>query len=289
MKRYIRASFDSSIPSWAKNALSKETVGDKFVQQYKVPLSEVQFYEEEMPNSVPIYLLGADYSDVVYIPGVNDDREEVFNNRWRKLGSLGKSTLNKLTKDTVWVDISNKLAPSKGYQDPRFIYDRYSRKGKGSYGGQYYSQPWTSYTGEEHPGQWSPEGRRGRNERNVRDKSGYVIPDPRDMLADYYTRFPDRLTNKLDDLRSKLISARDILFSEELLDREDDPYSTSLSNAMRRYADAVHSYKAILNNIRHQTEDASDPYMKAYYFKDTINKIDSVKQDVNEALKEAKV
>lgn len=289
MYRYIKASFDPSIPSWAKPALSAGTIGDDFVRQYNVPLSEVQFYTEEIPNSVPIYLLETDYADVVYIPGVNDDRTEFFNNRQRKLGSLGKSTLNKLAKDIVWVDVSNKLAPSKGYQDPRFIYDRYSRKGKGEYGGQYYNQPWTSYTGEEHPGQWSPEGRKGRNERHVRDKSGYVIPDPRDMLADYYTRFPDRLTNKLDDLKNKLISARDILFSEDLLVREDDPYDSSLSNAMRRYADAVHSYKAILNNIKHQTEDASDPYMKAYYFKDTINKIDSVKQDVNDALKEAKV
>lgn len=241
MKRYIRASFDSSIPAWAKNALSKGNVGDKFVQQYKVPLSEVQFYEEKMPNSVPIYLLGTDYGDVVYIPKVNGDQREFFNGRHRTLDSLSKSTLNKLMKDIVWVDTSNKLANTQGYKDPRYSYDRYDRKGKGSYAGQYYSD----YNGE-----WSKMGVRPNNEISSRDKSGYKIPKPEEQLRRYYEKFPDKITQKVDALYDRIIDVRDKVMSPEII---KSPYNRDeemdIGNAIYRMHDAITRYRELLNML----------------------------------------
>ncbi len=241
MKRYIKASFDSSIPSWAKNALSKENVGDRFVQRYKIPLSEVQFYEEEMPNSVPIYLLSTDYSDVVYIPGVNDDSTEFFNNRQRKLGSLGKSTLNKLMKDVVWVDISNKLENTQGYKDPRYSYERYDRKGKGSYAGQYYS---------DYKGEWSEKGVKPNNEISSRDKSGYKVPKPEEQLRRYYEKFPDKVTQKVDALYDRIIDVRDKVMSPEII---KSPYNRDeemdIGNAIYRVRDAITGYRELLNML----------------------------------------
>jgi len=251
MKRYIRASFDPSMPDWLKSSLSGN-MGSLLKKKYGVALDKAKIlYEKpDSSNVMPIYLLQTDYRDVVYIPGVNDDEKRDFNGRYRKLGSLAKSKLKELAGNrVVYIDLNdpnNKVTPREKYEDPRYTYNY----GKPEYAGQYKTRRYNSDLGDYEDTGWSDSGKRGNRERRYRDKSGYVIPEPEDLLARYYEKFPNRITEKVDNVYLELRRVRDMIFSDDIISKpKTRDESSSIRNAMSYFTDAVEKYRTLLSKL----------------------------------------
>lgn len=288
MKRYIRSSFDPSIPSWLKSKLEGQRYGrlsDKLVKKFGVALSEAQFFDEKVPNSLPIYLIKGDYSSDVYIPGFNDDDTTYINSRSRKFGSIAKSKLPSLATDVVWLDLSNKVTQKDRYQDPRRIYDG-GDDTKGQYGGQYYSKPYTKYDGTEVPGKWSYSGNIGRRESKPRDKSGYKIPTPESQLTRYYEQFPEKVTQKVDALYERLLTVRDEVLNPELI---NTPYTSdeqmSLGNAIYRLRDAIEGYRKLIAMLDRSTGQLSggDSWYRGTVYQQFANQVKYISRELDEA------
>ena len=261
MKKYIRASISESTPDWLRRKLTNGRWGNTFKQallnKYHIALDKANYTSQPTsPTSKPIYLLQVDYGTVVYMPGVNDDSTESINGRYRKLGSIAKSKLPDMAVDVVYVDPSdeaNKAPDRSKYQDPRYSY-RYSNKG--DYAGQYKKTRYDRESGQEYPDGWSDQGMRPSNESRSRDKSGYRIPSPEERLTEFYTRFPDKLTSKVDALYNKLIDTRQMLVDTDFntprpswRDR-DTGDNVDYGRAFRRFADAVDDYRDLLSNMK---------------------------------------
>lgn len=267
MKRYIRASISESTPSWLRKSLQLRygsSIKNKLIEKYHVALDRVKY--EETPtssSSVPIYLLETDYGTDVYMPGANDDDSASINGRYRKFGSIAKSKLPAMAVDTVYIDLedpSNTFDKSDRYQDPRYTY---RLNGHGEYAGQYRKTRYNSETGKYEEAGWSSSGFRPRNERIARDKSGYQIPSPESRLLDFYTKYPERLTDKLDDLYQELNDTKQLLFDADFNKPFGNGYSTTYSNCMSRFSDAVYSYRSLLTEM--QQTDKLNSYSLSRY------------------------
>ena len=246
MKRYVHAAFDPSMPDWLKKKL-----GDRFgsfkgtmLRKYRIALDRAQFLPHAASNhSIPIYNLESDYGQVVYAPGVNDDETAYFNGRNRKLGSLAKSKLPEMANDVVFVDMedtNNTFAKKDKYRDPRYSYRSSDR---GDYAGQYKRAPYIG-DGEYGPEEWTETGKHPSNERRARDKSGYRIPSPEEKVANYYMKFPERMTNKVDSVYERLLEVRSELASADLTVN-----SSNISRAYRFFSDAVDEYNSLLSRF----------------------------------------
>lgn len=197
--RYIRASFDTSAPDWLRRNFGQlKSYLSKRRPKYK--WDSMQFYTSNPDGAyTPIYLLKTGYGgtwEQLYIPGVNDSESTIINKRSRELGSLGKKLLNDIAEDVVYVDLGpDNISDRVHYQDPRNTYE-------GRYAGQTKSRTsndWGQYRG--------------------RDKSGYEIPKPEDMLAKYYSKYPKAVFKKIDVLYQRIKDLRDEIF--DLSVRED--------------------------------------------------------------------
>jgi hypothetical protein len=290
MKRYIKSSFDPSIPSWLKKSIDNQRynkLSDRLVARFGVALSDAQFLDHEEPNSTPIYLINGDYSSAIYVPGVNDDDTIQLNGRSRKLGAISKAKLPSLATDVVWLDLSNKVQKKDRYQDPRRIYDG-AKDNKGRYAGQYYTEPWTSYDGEEHPGKWSKSGNSGRYSSRTRDKSGYEVPTPESRLERYYETFPEKVTEKVDAIYDRLIAVRDEVLNPELIntpyDRDEE---MSIGNAIYRLRDAIDEYRRLIAMLDRDTGKLSnvDSWMRESVYKEFSEKISRISNQLDEAEK----
>ena len=56
MKRYIKASYDTSMPKWLKNP-TKDTKSAIDILNWEYAMSQAKFYKEPQPDSIPIHLL----------------------------------------------------------------------------------------------------------------------------------------------------------------------------------------------------------------------------------------
>ena len=254
MKRYIRASIHESAPSWLKKALAG-SFGESLVKRAQVALDKANFSKEPTgSNSLPIYLLQTDYSNSVYAPGINDGEETSINGRWRKLGSIAKSKLPQMAMDTVYVDLDdpeNKFTKREKYQDPRYEY-RYSDRGR--YAGQYRRHNYIG-NGEYEDAGWSEHGLTPSNEVGHRDKSGYKIPKPEDMIARFYSKFPERITEKVNKVYSKLLDVQRELMSSSFNNVGQEWGDTNIRNAYSRFGDAVSEYKQLLYIVQKQRDE----------------------------------
>ena len=149
MKRYIRASFDSSIPNWLRYAISRNIsdIKDCLYSKYRNRIAFNKAKVSTTPigdNSTPIYKLTDDYGKLqVYIPGVNDNFHASINNenlyRTPTFSEIGIDTIESIAEDIVYIDLSdesNKYTPREKYQDPRY---NYKYNNHGDYSGQAYS------------------------------------------------------------------------------------------------------------------------------------------------------
>lgn len=256
MKKYIRASFSESTPSWLLQDFNRKhwnNLKNRILDKYHIALDKVQYSDNPTSNSIPIYLLQTDYGNTVYCPGANDDETILINGRQRKLGSIAKSKLPEMAIDTVYIELSgDNVAPRKDrYRDPRRTY-RYGGP-DGKYAGQYRKTKYDRETDQDLPDGWSNQGLTPANESRARDKSGYKIPSPEEKLEQYYTQFPEKITSKIDALYDKLIETRQMLldadFNSPIPDYRSDETNIDYSKAYRRFADAVNDYRQLLTDM----------------------------------------
>lgn len=280
MKRYIRASISPSAPDWLKKGLTRRygnELRDRLLKKANIAIEKANFSHErpEGARVLPIYFLETDYSNVPYAPGMNDSEEVVINGRNRKLGSIAKSKLPEMAIDVVYVDLDdpeNTFEPKKErYKDPRYSYDF----DRGEYAGQYKKRDYLGHD-EYSDEYWSSTGRTPRRERRARDKSGYRIPDPSEMIGEYYTRFPEKITDKIDAVYDRMLEVR-----QELMDADfnivDTGYDSSLENAYADFGRAVRAYKDILRTAAKIKKDPSD---FSFYQQGLVRTIDEVKAEL---------
>lgn len=254
MKKYIRASLSPSMPSWLTREFANSRtfyngLKSKLLDRYRVSLDTAEFSQDvpESGNYLTFYLLNTDYGQKVYCPGVNDDASEEINGRYRKIGSIAKSKLAGMSSDIVYLDLDNpnNVHPKKDrYRDPRYSYRHNER---GDYAGQYRRRP---YLGDGKYGDdgWSTSGMTPANERRARDKSGYVVPDPEDLIARYYEKFPNRITDKVDALYDKMITIQQKLTSTDF--KKARSYGSSdMRNAYSTFGSAVSDYQELLYKL----------------------------------------
>lgn len=207
MKKYVRASFNNdTMPSWLK----EDKWALKALNQAGIDLANCEFSKTKqgkMGENYVAYLVkgttyGDNYRPFVWIPGLYGDDTYVedapeYNYRAERrvpksvaIRYMPKKYLN--IEDTVYINIAgNKKAPREHYQDPRY-------DSKGEYAGQYFEPEKTEQWNRETkaydltiPAHWSEKGKQtwegGRYGHNAqRDKSGYIIPDPKQRLKEFY-------------------------------------------------------------------------------------------------------
>lgn len=249
MKRYIRASITKSCPEWLRRKL-ESGLGKDLVSKFSIPLDRVEFidYKPEGSNYIPVYLLQLDNYTQVYIPGVNGDETGVINGRYRTLKSIGKSKLDEMAIDTVYIDLNdpnNTFAKKERYQDPRYSY---YRGGRGYYAGQFRRRNYVG-NGQYEEGEWSSAGRTPSNETRARDKSGYEIVPPEKRIAQYYQKFPEKVTQKIDSVYDQLLDVKAELmefnFNSPYKNYNDRQYGT----AFRFFGEAVNEYQELLGMV----------------------------------------
>ena len=292
MKVYIRASYDSSMPSWLKSDAGKEALS--YLNQ-SYAMSQATFSKEETPDSVPIYLLDDTYKEetrwgetyktpagqYVYVPKVMGGygRHISVGDRFRALATAAKARLQEHIIDTVYMTAPTRQSAREGrdYVDPRYEIDW--RGDKPKYMGQTpdFSTAYNKETGkwettstQHKDADWSqPYSRRGK-----RDKSGYEIPSPEDLYSKLYQRFPERLKGRLDEVKrtldeyyDKVNSCKTKLFDSIDVRKGTIPYSGD--KAMQNLRWAISYYKDMVAGLENCTkEDGSiDPVKLAEYTK----------------------
>lgn len=287
MKRYIHAAFDASIPSWLQRRLSSRFGDDlksKLLKKYNIALDRAQFLDYAPANSLPFYLLQSDYGTVVYVPGANDDTTAYFNGRSRKLGSLAKSKLPEIATDVVWLDLddaNNTFTKKARYEDPRYSYRNSSR---GTYAGQYQREP---YLGDGKYGEkeWSKTGTTPSNERRARDKSGYKVPSPEEKIADYYSRFPERVTDKVDQVYDRIVEVKQKLMDADFNSPADYSHSDNYSEAYRTFSEVIYKYRALLNSLDSDRRLKQDSWSGDYAIREFSQTISIIKDYLKEVEK----
>lgn len=268
MKKYIRASIDPSCPDWLRRALTRAGHARKFSNRYNLAADKVKFLDSPADqDSIPIYHLAGDYSSVAYIPGVNDDDDIVLNGRTRRLKSIAKSKLNDLSDDIVWVDVhdeKSELPVKQRYYDPRYNY-RYSTHG--NYSGQY-----------KRGDKWSNAGAFPSNEIRPRDKSGYKVPSPDEMITEYYRRYSDRITEKVDSIYQEILEAKEYLSSQEF--NTPNLSGNSFQNAYRDLGNAIQYYRELLSLL--DTDQSVRAVDKDYYTRRTVNFLRKIKSEIGD-------
>ena len=193
--------------------------------------------------------------------------------------------------DTVYIDLddpANKYERRTKYQDPRYEY-RYTDKGR--YAGQYREREYLGHGEYGDFGEWSQYGRTPSNERMHRDKSGYKIPRPEDMIARFYSRFPERVTEKVNKVYAKLLDAQRDLMSSSFNNVGQEWGDTNIRNAYSRFGDAVSEYKRLLYMVQNQRDEKTGELKNRYgrgegysEFSNQIKSINSDLEDVREFL-----
>jgi len=286
MKRYVRASMSGGLPDWASRALKSSRYGDdlgnKLVKRYNIALDKVQTLDHEPDGrSLVMYLMPKYPGNItfVYIPGVNDDAEMQINGRWRKAGSVAKSKLPEMALDVAWIDLddpNNTFAPRNKYQDPRYSY-RYNSKG--DYAGQYKRTSYNYDTHEREDAGWSKSGMTPSDESRARDKSGYKVPRPEEMIQRFYTKFPERITDKIDSVYNQIKDTQSMLTEVDF--NSPVRYSSKYRNAYTRFGEAVDEYRQLLNSFgESQTSDFKRYGREDFIYSGLANSIRSIKSDL---------
>jgi len=244
MKRYIRASYDSSIPSWLKGEAGVAALS-YLKQQYA--MSEAQFFDTPQENSIPIHLLDDVYTEsggyrgvgtykkpvgqYVYVPSLGNGYNMFLEsgNGYRRLSTIAKSKLNDHIVDTVYMvaPLRNEIRKTRDYMDPR--YDN-----RGNYMGQYkregrkYNRETSEWENDPESDTWEMPYTYSSDKR---DKSGYIIPNPEELYRRLYARFPDRLKSRvneakaiLDEYYDKVNAAKEKILSQYDIRKGRSPY-----------------------------------------------------------------
>lgn len=288
---YVKAAFSPSIPDWLKKSMPKRGWNppkfDKFSiarlgRESSIAWDRAKFVKipPESGHYQAFYLLKDGSYDQVYAPGLLENFTIRINGRERDPKKLGKETLLSVTKDIVYVDLddpSNLIdIPEERYRDPRYHYEWQSNDGQ--YAGQY----------KDNEGRWSESGASWRNDRN-RDKSGYTIPSPSEMLGRAIMNFPQTARSKVDKLYIELQDLRDEILSFDIRDVDRKNYSGNYERAIDSLSRAIGYYRTMLTqcfNDDNEFKPAKNAKKYGEYdeyelqdFLDYVNKVKSYMKD----------
>lgn len=290
MKRWIHASFDVTMPDWLRKAFtssySRSGLKDKLMKKYQIALDQAQFLDHATKNSLPVYLMKSDYGTDIYIPGINDDSSAQFNGRNRKFGAISKALLPQLAADVVYLDLddfNNVFDKREPYRDPRYSYRRNDR---GDYAGQYKRAPYIG-NGEYGPEEWSRTGMTPSNESRSRDKSGYKVPSPEQKIADYYTKFPQRMTDKVDAVYDSILEVKQDLLDADFngpfdSDRRYNDAASNIASAYRTFSEVISRYRNLLSFLNSAQSFRKNGMQSDYYMKEFSQTISYIKSDLKE-------
>ena len=102
------------------------------------------------------------------------------------------------------------------------------------------------------------------------------------MIREYYTKFPEKITDKIDAVYDRMLEVR-----QELMDAdfntlgERDSYDTNIENAYADFGRAVRDYKDLLRiaaKIKENPEYAASDF--SFYQQDLARTIDSIKSEL---------
>ena len=267
MKRYIKAAYDSSMPDW----LRLKSDGNKYALEFlnaNYAMSQAKFYTEPQPDSIPIHLLYEIYkeehryrdphyktkmNEYVYVPdGYRNSEIFIENNgKFRSLATSAKSKIASHIVDTVYMVAPKRqdIRSERNYVDPR--YEKGWGEGKWRYQGQYPEHA-EGYVG----GRWTelPE-IEGWYTRNHRDKSGYAIPNPEELYARLYERFPDRNNAKVEKAKKVL---------DEYYDKLDTIKNRIFSMYDIRKGHGISIGQSYYNNVLYRFNEAISDYGRMY-------------------------
>ena len=238
MKQYIRAAYDASAPKWLRNSNEYNKAAVERLN-FQYAMSQAKFYRDPQPNSIPIHLLyevykreqrrGEYYYDdipeYVYVPSESGAAYNIFveygSGKFRSLPNVAKSKLNQHIVDTVYMVAPKRAESRQGrdYVDPRYEKDSWAINYPWKYAGQTpeYEETWNRethrYERTNKISSW--------NTTSGRDKSGYKIPNPEDLYAKLYQRFPNIIQTRLnkvkgilDEYYDKIDAAKNLIFSQ---------------------------------------------------------------------------
>lgn len=281
MKKYIKASFDNEIPDWLRKdkgaLLNLNRIG------INLKSMDVASSPSGRGKDYPIYLIGTPYRPFVWIPGIYNDNEQVMNPNskyYEAVKYVPKKYLD--IRDVVYLsktDYRKEPDLSRGYKDPRYVYDRNSKR-RGQYAGQYRREGWKPNSPF---GKWSTGGMRNR------DKSGYEIPDPQEKLKNFYVTSGDqgakRLAARLEQVYNKLVDLKARIFDIDFKDfgvdynGEPDYSSTAYQNILSIFGDTCRNYRIALKNVE-RAQKISDTYHKEYYIEDALDYIKACERKI---------
>ena len=220
MKKYIKAAYDTSIPSWLKDVAHYNHEARQYLRAV-YSMASAKFYNEPQPNSVEIMLLYDVYEaryrgekekyaikEWVYVPERPYTGEDVFiksGNTFRRVNVSARAKLMPHVADIVYMVAPKRDESRKDrtYVDPRYQFESGRTSWKWEYKGQKPSYAWDT---------------KGKENKNVvdhwfipssgwsvkRDKSGYVLPTPETLYEKLYKRFPEVTQNRIDSVKEVL-------------------------------------------------------------------------------------
>lgn len=262
MKRKITAAYSTEMPDWLRRPVSYQMDLKRALLNHAIAIDKVNVTDAvpESGHYLTVYLLNTDLGPQVYIPGVNDNTEIVLNNRTRKLGNVAKSKIKDLAIETAYIDLDdpeNLVRKKDRYLDPRYEKRRYDKHAR--YAGQRYDDKWGSSV---------PSGR---------DKSGYRIPTPAELLGRYYEKFSGNLTDKVERVYNELTSA---VADVNALDIAGD---VDVARAYRILSDAIGDYKELARTTKLFVDRGGmDDYEIGYIsnkisgIRDTLHELDDI-------------
>ena len=287
MKKYVRASFDNWVPEW----LIKDNDAKKALNRAGIDLKKAVFTKEPTGRGkdYAIYFLD-NYK--VYIPGIYGDESYVKDTRsgdYRYAKYISKKNLP--ITDVVYV---SKNDYGKLYKEDRYVDPRYKREnGKWEYQGQYQTEPWTSYDGTEHPAEWVDSKETSRFYRGqLRDKSGYEIPNPAERLSKFYNSDEgmQRLEKRLQRAYNELIALKDQIFSIDFTTFGNrggnyDYSNTDYQNLLGHFGDTCRDYRIALHNLEVAIEsynEYKDRRYSQYNIKNVFDDVSHVEKRIKE-------
>lgn len=226
MVKYVKASFNPNLPDWflaELNAKYSSLRWDLDARGYDLNNLVIAKGNSNSGDVIPVYLI----KNKVYIPNIYGMSQTIIlDGRNRRLDKLSQSKLSDLADDLFYLDLgASKKASKEHYDDPRH----------GGFSGGYAGQEMGS------DGKWvTPRGR---------DKSGYLIPDPKALLTKYYMKDSNKLLNRVEKVYQELVELKDALMSYDLKFIPENTYSTEYQNALSYFGSAARNYRILYNDL----------------------------------------
>jgi hypothetical protein len=121
------------------------------------------------------------------------------------------------------------------------------------------------------------------NESRARDKSGYKVLRPEEMIQRFYTKFPEKITEKIDSVYDQIKDVQTQLLGADF--NSPTRYSSKYRNAYARFGDAVDEYRTLLNSFGNRSaDDLKNANRYDFIYRGLSNQLSTIKKDLADVL-----